>query len=127
MTKEEFLQRIRDELKENIEKLQNTDGIKLTSSINLGECPRCGRGIKEGKMNYFCLGYNQEPACNFSIWKTVAGKTLTEAMVRDLLEKGKTALIKGFMSKEEKNFDAYLILNKEYKVVFQFPKRKSTK
>ena len=103
------------------------DGIKLTSFSSLGECPKCGRVIKEGKMNYFCPGYNQEPVCNFSIWKTVAGKTLTEAMIKDLLEKGKTALIKGFMSKEEKKFDAYLILDKENKIAFQLPKGKSVK
>lgn len=124
LTKEAFLQQIRSELRENIEKLQNMSGIKLTSSTNLGECPKCGRIIKEGKMNYFCSGYNQESVCSFSIWKTIAGKTLTEAMVRDLLEKRKTALIKGFISKEEKKFDAFLILDKEYKIAFQFPKRK---
>lgn len=127
MSKEEFLQQIREEVKENIEKIQNMDGIKLTSFSSLGECPKCGRVIKEGKMNYFCPGYNQEPVCNFSIWKTVAGKTLTEAMIKDLLEKGKTALIKGFMSKEEKKFDAYLILDKENKIAFQLPKGKSVK
>lgn len=39
MTKEEFLQQICNELKENINKLQNTKGVKLTSVIELGKCP----------------------------------------------------------------------------------------
>lgn len=127
MSKEEFLQQICNELKENINALQNTEGIKLTSAVNLGKCPKCGRIMKAGSKNYYCPGYKQEPACNFSVWNTIAGKTLTEAMVRDLLEKGKTNLIKGFKSKEGKNFDAYLILDKECKIAFVFPKSRKVK
>ena len=127
LTKEEFLQQICNEIKENIEKLQKEGGVKLTNAADLGKCPKCGRAMKEGKKNYYCSGYNQEPACNFSIWSTIAEKKITDAMIKDLLACRKTRLIKGFKSKEGKNFDAYLALNEEHKVVFKFPKKRMNK
>ena len=127
LSKEEFLQQICDELKMNIELLKNKTGMKLKSSVSLGKCPKCGREMKAGSKNYYCPGYNQELGCNFSIWNTIAGKIIPEAAIRDLLEKGKTNLIKGFKSKEGKDFDAYLILDSEGKVAFRFPEKRKSK
>jgi len=47
---------------------------------------------------------------SFVIWKTIAGKNITEVYVKQLLEKGRTSLISGFKSKTGKDFKAYLVL-----------------
>jgi len=68
--------------------------------------------------------YNVKSAAGaFPIWKTVSGKKLTEAHVKQLLEKGRTGLIKGFKSKKGKSFDAHLVLC-EGKVTFEFANKK---
>lgn len=45
----------------------------------------------------------------------------------ELLTKGKTAVIKGFKSKAGKPFDAGLKFDENYKIVFDFPKKKGKK
>jgi len=49
---------------------------------------------------------------------------LTEAQVKKLLSVKKTDLIKGFVGKSGKSFDAYLVLQPDGKVGFEFPPRK---
>ncbi len=41
-----------------------------------------------------------------------------------MLDKGKSELITGFMSKKKRPFDAYLLLDKKGKLTFEFPPRK---
>ena len=60
--------------------------------------------------------------CGFTIWKSIAQKSITEAQVKKLLATGRSSLIKGFVSKAGKNFDAYLILKDDHQVGFEFPR-----
>ena len=46
------------------------------------------------------------------IWKTIAGKAITAAMAKKLVKKGETGLLKGFVSKAGKAFEANLKLVK---------------
>lgn len=59
------------------------------------------------------------------ISKVILSKEISAANVQQLLTNGKTELIKGFISKKRKPFDAYLILAKNGTVSFEFPPRKS--
>lgn len=83
----------------------------------LGQCPLCNRDVIESTKGYGCSGYKQ--GCKFMIWKEIAGKKITEKQARDLLQKGQTALLKGFKSKAGKDFDAILVL-RDGKVKFEF-------
>ncbi len=88
-------------------------------------CPVC----KEGKVFESIKGFgcsHWKEGCKFFVFKTVAGKKLTPAQTKQLIEKGKTNLIKGFMSKKKKPFDAYLVL-KDGKAEFEFQEKKKTK
>jgi DNA topoisomerase-3 len=49
--------------------------------------------------------------CNFAIWKQIAGKGISRTQARTLLQKGRTALVKGFRSKAGREFDASLALD----------------
>ncbi|MCB2294670.1 topoisomerase C-terminal repeat-containing protein [Clostridium algoriphilum] len=61
--------------------------------------------------NAKAYGCNQwKEGCKFTIWKTIAGKKLTEKQAIQLIEKGKTNKIKGFKNKAGKKFDASLRL-----------------
>lgn len=61
------------------------------------------------------------------ISKIILSRELPPETIADLLNKGKTKLIKGFISKKRRPFDAYLLLQKNGKISFEFPPRKSGK
>lgn len=67
-------------------------GSKIGSTI--GACPRpgCGGTIFMGRKGYGCSHY--KTGCTFVIWKTSLGKTLSDTMVKALIEKGATGKLK---------------------------------
>ncbi|KIL39955.1 DNA topoisomerase III [Gordoniibacillus kamchatkensis] len=60
----------------------------------IAACPRpgCGGAIFMGKKGYGCTGYRT--GCGFVIWKMSFGRSLTDAQVKALIEKGRTAKLK---------------------------------
>lgn len=89
--------------------------------LELGPCPLCQAEIKDFPKSFSCSRWKE--GCGFTIWKIVAKKKLTEPIIKTLITKKKTGLIKGFKSKAGKSFEAYLLLNKEGKVEFEFVPR----
>lgn len=88
---------------------------------SLGTCPKCEKGnVFEGKKSFGCSEWKQ--GCDFTIWKTIAGKKVTSSVVKDLIS-NKTKLLKGFKSKKGNKLDAYLVLEKDCKVRFEFKKQ----
>jgi DNA topoisomerase-3 len=59
------------------------------------------------------------------IGKTILERSISVEHVRQLLTQGKTELIKGFISKKKRPFDAYLLMDAKGKVTFEFPPRKT--
>jgi DNA topoisomerase-3 len=75
---------------------------------SLGSCPLCGSDVIAQKQSYRCG--NWRAGCPVTIWKTIAHKRLTPHMVKTLLAKGRTSVLKGFKSKVGKAFSARLKL-----------------
>ncbi|MBB6731371.1 topoisomerase C-terminal repeat-containing protein, partial [Cohnella zeiphila] len=75
----------------------------------VGTCPRpgCGGQIFMGRKGYGCSHYKS--GCSFVIWKESLGRTLSDAMVRSLIEKGRTSKLK-FKSASGESYDARLRL-----------------
>jgi DNA topoisomerase-3 len=77
---------------------------------NLGPCPVCGHDIVENRKGYSCWS-RTDPGCGFVIWKAKAGKTLTAAVVRELIRTGRTERpVTGFRSRNGRSFRARLAL-----------------
>ncbi len=77
---------------------------------NLGPCPVCGHDIIENRKGYSCWS-REDPGCGFVIWKAKAGKTLTAAIVRELIRTGRTERpVTGFRSRAGRSFRARLAL-----------------
>lgn len=69
--------------------------------------------------------------CSWTLFRNICGVQLDLKLIEDLLTRKKTSLIKGFKSKSDKSFNAFLVLNSELKVSFEFepssPKNKQKK
>lgn len=87
----------------------------------LGKCPLCGGDVVENRNAYGCSNWRLENGgCKFTIWKKIARKRITREQARELLTKGSTRLLRGFVSKNGKKFSARLKLENG-EVVFDFP------
>ncbi len=92
-----------------------------SKKLILGPCPICKAEVADFPKSYSCSRWKE--GCGFTIWKIVAKKKLPESVVKILMTTKKTDLLKGFKSKAGKPFEAYLSLNQEGKVEFEFKAR----
>lgn len=56
----------------------------------IGKCPRCGKNVIEGKLNYYCESGKE--GCGFTLWKEmkVPATTVSVKQAQELLEKGQS-------------------------------------
>jgi DNA topoisomerase III len=92
---------------------------------NLGPCPVCGQDIVENRKGFSCWS-REDPGCGFVIWKSKAGKTLPQAVARELIATGRTARpVTGFKGRSGKSFRARLALQQnedgKWRVEFDEP------
>ena len=97
--------------------------ISVSDGANCA-CPKC----KTGKVVFFPkVAKCMREGCGLVVFRNKSDKQLTDKQITDLLTTGKTSIIKGFKSKPGKLFDAALVFDAEYKVVFDFPEKKGKK
>jgi len=102
----QFIKGLTDEFKG---KEVNSKKFKQEKEV-IGKCPRCGKNIYEGKLNYYCESGRQ---CNFSLWKEdkffkSKKKSLTKKAAKEILNKGRTKMTGLFSEKTGKTYDAYI-------------------
>lgn len=95
------------------------------STKTFGKCPQCGGDIIEGNRGFGCANWRkQDGACRFVIWKTIAGREIPVSTVFQILDKGMSDPLEGFISKKGEPFTARLKIDSEdgktQKVVFDF-------
>ena len=83
-------------------------------------CPKCHFGRI---LFYLKVAKCSNVDCSLTVFRNKEEKQLTDSQIADLVTKGRTALIKGFRSKEGKTFDAYLTFDKKFRTVYEFPPR----
>ena len=98
---------------------------KLFSRRDSGcKCPKCGTG----SMQFYGKVVRCDNAeCGLPVFRLKANRTLSDDEIKDLLTDGHTKLLKGFKSKQGKNFDAIVAFDGDYNTTFVFPERKTTK
>ena len=94
--------------------------VQGTAMPGLGACPQCKQGVvRMGPKSASCSRWKE--GCKFSIWIEQHGKKLSEAQISQLLDKGRTKLIKGFKKKDGTGtYDARLVLTDDFKVRLDF-------
>jgi DNA topoisomerase-3 len=97
--------------------------IDFTGKETLGECPVCGGKIFETDTAYICEHSQADhKPCKFKLSKTILGREIPKEQAQKLLNRGKTDLLEGFISKRGRPFSAYLKLE-DGKVGFEFPEK----
>jgi DNA topoisomerase-3 len=84
-------------VEQEVEKVRKPREVKPKEEINIEAmtCPKCKQHLlKKGNSAYGCSNF---AVCGFKLPFEMLGKKLTEKQVFELLSKGKTAKIKGFM------------------------------
>ncbi len=81
-----------------------------------GKCPKCGSPIVERFKSFTCT--NEE--CDFTIWKTIAGRLLSRDEFETLVREKQVGPLGGFRSRKGKRFHALLKLSDEFKTEFDF-------
>jgi DNA topoisomerase-3 len=77
-------------------------------------CPKCGGEIHENYKKFQCQ------ACDFSLWKIVAGRQLEIPEVEELIAKRRVGPLQGFRSKQGKPFAAVIALTPALEPKFDF-------
>ncbi len=129
----EFMEGIRSMTQELVQTYSHIseDGQKLFAPEKevIGNCPRCGKPVYEGKKNFAC----SDRSCTFVLWKndrfwTSRKKELTKKMASDLLKKGRTSVRGMWSEKKGATYDAAVILDdtggKFINFKLEFPNRK---
>ncbi|PIE56245.1 MAG: DNA topoisomerase III [Desulfobulbus propionicus] len=101
----------------------NLEAIRAGGS--LGTSPVDGTQVYETPVGYLsdsALAGDRQAGLRIS--KIILGRQLDPDHIRQLLTRGKTELIGGFISKRKQPFDAYLLLDAKGKLTFEFPPRK---
>ncbi len=103
-----------DELDIKAIKEQEPLGISPVDNTRVFETP-------VGYLSESALEGDREKGLRIS--KMILQRQLDREHIVQLLENGKTELIKGFISKKKRPFDAFLLLNNKGKISFEFPPR----
>lgn len=124
LTEDKYYERLTNYVSKIVEDIFSIEiKLQLNTSKSVGSCPKCKEGnivLGKTKKSYGCDRYKD--GCNFIFGSHFAKKKLTEKNIKDLLSKGKTSLIKGFKSRKDKPFDAYLKTDNDYKIKFEYKK-----
>ncbi len=101
------------------------DITEITNQKSLGKSPIDGSDVFETPASYMSRSALEgDEKKGLKISKIILSKEITPKNVSQLLQDGKTAIIKGFISKKKRPFDAYLLMGKNGKISFEFPPRK---
>jgi DNA topoisomerase III len=95
--------------------------IDFTGKEPLGKCPKCGGRVFESETHYLCeKSQATEKPCKFRSGKVVLQQPVDREQITKLLAAGRTDLLNKFISKSGRPFAAYLVVDEEGKVSFEF-------
>lgn len=121
---QQFMDDVARHVREIVDALASAPPPQLapsTDQVSLGACPKCGTPVRARGPRFTCDGGR---TCGFVVFGTMAKRTISPRVVKQLLAEGKSAAMKGFRSKAGKDFSAGLRWDpEEGRVQFWFPER----
>jgi DNA topoisomerase-3 len=97
---------------------------KLKTYPFLGKCCCCGGNVYAAEGAYICENFINGKKCPFRLGRRILEQRIDEIQAQKLLTGGKSDLLENFCSKRTgRIFAAFLNLNREGKIGFEFPPR----
>ena len=98
--------------------------IDFSKAEPLAKCPICGGKVFATDANYVCeKSQADKKPCKFKVGKVILQQPVEPDQLKKLADTGRTDVLKGFISKSGRPFPAYLVLDDQNKVTFEFPPR----
>src|SRR5947208_5809344 len=117
LTRDAFMRDIRHLTEEIVGKAKHFHPDEhMPDSEPFGTCPKCGSSIVERFKSFTCT--NEE--CDFTIWKTIAGRLLSREEFETLVRDKHVGPLSGFRSRKGTRFPAVLKLSDDFKAEFDF-------
>src|SRR5216110_724076 len=117
LTRDAFMRDIRELTRDIVSKAKHFHPDEhMPDTEPFGKCPKCGSPIVERFKSFTCT--NEE--CDFTIWKTIAGRLLSRDEFETLVREKQVGPLGGFRSRKGKRFHALLKLSDEFKTEFDF-------
>lgn len=103
-----------------------TPRIDFTGKEPIGTCPACRARVFETDAAFLCENTQADrKRCKFKLNKAIAQQPIDRAQALKLMTEGRTDLLEKFVSRSGRPFKAFLILEDNGKVSFDFPPRDS--
>jgi len=116
MSRDAFMQEIAAMTQRIVDRAKSYDSDTIPGDF--GElstpCPKCGGLVKETYKKFQCQ------ACEFSLWKIVAGRQFEASEIEELLTERKIGPLTGFRNKMGRPFNAIIKLNADNAPEFDF-------
>ncbi len=98
--------------------------VDFTGLEPVGPCPICQSRVFETEQGYLCeKSQAATRPCKFRAGRVILQRPVERAQMARLLRERRTELLDRFISRKGHPFSAYLVINEEGKVGFEFPER----
>ncbi|MFO1414689.1 MAG: DNA topoisomerase III [Burkholderiales bacterium] len=100
----------------------------FSQATPLGACPKCGGNVYEHGMAYVCeKSVGPGKTCDFRSGRTILQRAIEPAQMTKLLTEKKTDLLQFVSQRTRRPFSAFLVVQKDGKVGFEFEARDPSK
>ena len=98
--------------------------LDLSKAEPVAVCPICGGQVLDAGEKYVCeKSQADKRPCRFKVSKAILQQPISRDQLQKLAATGRTDLLSNFISKAGRPFAAYLVLDDDRKVSFEFPTR----
>jgi DNA topoisomerase-3 len=114
LRREEFMDHIVETTKDLVERVKRGTLADDTISTLTAKCPKCGGTVNENYKKFQCS------ACDFAIWKVIAGRRIEAEEAERLIRERVIGPLQGFRSRIGRPFAAMLRLREDFSVQLDF-------
>jgi DNA topoisomerase-3 len=120
-TRDEFMREIAEMTRHMVERAKQYEADTIPGDFGVlsAPCPKCGGQIRETYKKFQC------GACDYALWKIVAGRQYEPAEIEQLLTEKQVGPLTGFRNKMGRTFAAAIKLNDDLQPEFDFGQDKA--
>jgi DNA topoisomerase-3 len=112
----------------NPDALEDGEAPDFSAKTPLGPCPKCGARVFELGNSYVCeKAVGPGKTCDFRSGRTILMRPIEPAQMQKLLSAKKTDLLQFVSARTRRPFSAYLVVQKDGKVGFEFEAKDPSK